>query len=65
MRVVFASLSAYGHLYPLIPLAQAFAFVGHEVVLAVGDPFHARMPLPTVCAMPAERDLGWSFAETA
>ena len=22
------------------------------------------MPLPTVCAMPAERDLGWSFAET-
>ena len=64
MRVVFASLPAYGHLYPLMPLAQAFAAVGHQVVLAVGDPFHGRMPLPTVSAMPAERDLGWSFAET-
>jgi len=64
MRVVFASLPAYGHLYPLMPLAQSFADAGHDVVLAVGDPFHGRMPLPTVCAMPVERDLGWSFAET-
>jgi UDP:flavonoid glycosyltransferase YjiC (YdhE family) len=34
MRVVVASLPAYGHLYPLMPLAQAFALAGHEVVVA-------------------------------
>jgi hypothetical protein len=50
MRVVVASLPAYGHLYPLMPLAQAFALPGHEVVVAVGDPFLGRLPFPTVRA---------------
>jgi hypothetical protein len=64
MRVVVASLPAYGHLYPLMPLAQAFALPGHEVIVAVGDPFLGRLPFPTVRAMPADRDLGWVVAET-
>lgn len=46
MRVVVASLPAYGHLYPLMPLAQAFALAGHEVVVAVGDPFLGRFAVP-------------------
>lgn len=29
---MFASLGAYGHVYPMMPLALAFADAGHEVV---------------------------------
>jgi UDP:flavonoid glycosyltransferase YjiC (YdhE family) len=48
MRVVFSSLPAYGHLYPLIPLATACAEAGHEVTIATGQPFAGRVPFPTV-----------------
>ncbi len=47
MRIVFASLPAYGHLYPLLPLAIACAEAGHEVTVAAGDPFLDQLPLPT------------------
>jgi len=39
MKIVFAALPAYGHVYPLVPLALACADAGHEVVFACGDPF--------------------------
>jgi UDP:flavonoid glycosyltransferase YjiC (YdhE family) len=42
-----ASLPAYGHLYPMLPLALACRAAGHDVVVAVGEPFHGRLPLPT------------------
>jgi len=42
-----ASLPAYGHLYPMLPLALACRAAGHDVVVAVGEPFHERLPLPT------------------
>jgi UDP:flavonoid glycosyltransferase YjiC (YdhE family) len=48
MRVVFSSLPAYGHLYPLLPLANACAEAGHEVTIATGSPFTERMPFPTI-----------------
>ena len=64
MRVVFASLPAYGNLYPLMPLAQAFAFVGHEVVLAVGIPSMPECRSRPCAPCPPNGDLGWSFAET-
>jgi UDP:flavonoid glycosyltransferase YjiC (YdhE family) len=47
MRIVFSGLPAYGHLYPMLPLAQACADAGHEVTIATGDPFTDRLPLPT------------------
>lgn len=47
MRIVFASLPAYGHLYPMLPLALACADAGHEVTVATGEPFLDRLPLPT------------------
>lgn len=47
MRIVFASLPAYGHLYPLLPLALACRDAGHEVVVATGEPFLGALPLPT------------------
>ena len=55
MKILFASLGAYGHLYPMLPLALAAADTGHEVLIATGDPFLDRLPLPTVAAY---RDLG-------
>jgi UDP:flavonoid glycosyltransferase YjiC (YdhE family) len=36
---MFASLGAYGHLYPMMPLALACADAGHEVVIATGNLF--------------------------
>ena len=47
MKIVFASLPAYGHLYPLLPLAIACADAGHDVVVAAGEPFLDALPVPT------------------
>lgn len=63
MRIVFAAIPAYGHLYPLMPLALACADVGHEVTVAVGAPFLGRLPLPTIPQQPPDLDLGVAFAE--
>jgi len=64
MKVVIASLSAYGHLYPMVPLALACAAAGHDVVVATGDPFVGRLPLPTVDGLPAGMSLEAAVAET-
>jgi len=44
----FAAIPAYGHLYPLMPLALACARAGADVTVATGQPFLGRLPLPTV-----------------
>ena len=64
MNIVFASLPAYGHLYPMMPLALACAEAGHEVTMATGEPFLGRLPIRTVRGVPAELDLGGAVAET-
>lgn len=40
MRVLFASLGNYGHIFPLVPLAQAAQAAGHDVWFATSDQFH-------------------------
>ncbi|MBL7253418.1 glycosyltransferase [Paractinoplanes lichenicola] len=40
MRVLFASLGNYGHIFPLVPLAQAAQSAGHEVWFATSEQFH-------------------------
>lgn len=40
MRVLFASLGNYGHMFPMVPLAQAAQAAGHEVWFATSDQFH-------------------------
>jgi hypothetical protein len=52
MRVVFGSLPAFGHLYPVMPLALACAEAGHDVMIAAGPPFTGRLPLPTMTEFP-------------
>lgn len=42
MRVLVVTISAYGHLQPLLPLAQALVDVGHEVAIASGPDMRSR-----------------------
>ena len=60
---MFASLGAYGHLYPMMPLALACADSGHEPVIATGPPFVERLPLPTVLGYPQDLELDWAIQE--
>ena len=64
MKIVFASISAYGHLYPMMPLALACAEAGHDVTVAIGEPFLGRLPLRTVRGVPGGVDLDWVVGET-
>ena len=52
VKILFAAIPAYGHLYPLMPLALACADAGHDVTVACGPPFLGRLPLRTVSQMP-------------
>jgi Erythromycin biosynthesis protein CIII-like, C-terminal domain/Erythromycin biosynthesis protein CIII-like, N-terminal domain len=63
VKIMFASLGAYGHLYPMMPLALACAAAGNETVIAVGPPFLGRLPLPTVPGYPPELELDWAIQE--
>lgn len=54
MRVAFASVPAYGHVYPMMPLAAAFEERGHDVHIACGPPFAECLPFPTVEGFPSE-----------
>jgi UDP:flavonoid glycosyltransferase YjiC (YdhE family) len=51
VKVVFASIPAYGHLYPMLPLALACADAGHDVVVATGEPFLDALPVRTARGM--------------
>lgn len=53
MRILFCTLPPYGHVLPLVPLAQAFVADGHDVTIATGGPLLGRLPVPTVEAYPA------------
>ena len=65
MRVLFSSLPAYGHLYPLMPLMLACQEQGHDVVMATGEEFADRMGSPLIGAFPANATLSWAEHETA
>lgn len=40
MRLLFAAVGAYGHLYPVMPMALAARAAGHEVAVATHQAFH-------------------------
>ncbi|WP_329053843.1 glycosyltransferase [Amycolatopsis sp. NBC_01488] len=48
MRILFTCRPAYGHLFPLLPLANAAVAAGHQVVFGTGEAF-----------VPKVRDLGF------
>lgn len=43
MRILFSSRPAYGHVYPLMPLADAMRAAGHDVHLATSGEFVPRL----------------------
>ena len=63
VKIMFASLGAYGHLYPMMPLALACADGGHETVIATGPPLLGHLPLPTVPGYPPHLELDWAIQE--
>ena len=64
MDVVFAAIPAYGHIYPLMPLAGALRTAGHDVTLATGRPFLGVLDVDTVPAFPEHATLSWAEEET-
>jgi hypothetical protein len=64
VKIMFASLGAYGHLYPMMPLALACAEADHEVVIATGEPFLQRLSLTTVPGYPQHLELDWVIRES-
>jgi UDP:flavonoid glycosyltransferase YjiC (YdhE family) len=60
VKVVLASLPAFGHLYPLVPLALVLERARATVVFATGEEFASRLPARTVVG--AEESLAFSDA---
>ena len=59
MKVVLAALPAFGHVYPLVPLAIALERTGAEVVFATGEEFASRLPARTIPGVEGS----WAFSE--
>lgn len=59
VKVVLAALPAFGHVYPLVPLAIALERAGAEVVFATGDEFASRLPAGTVPGAEGS----WAFSD--
>jgi UDP:flavonoid glycosyltransferase YjiC (YdhE family) len=53
MRIVFSAVGAYGHLFPIVPCALAAAEAGHEVVVAVPEPYQAELDRAGLATMAA------------
>jgi EryCIII-like glycosyltransferase len=63
MKVLFSGRPAYGHLYPLMPLAMAFRAQGHEVLFATGAEFVHRLEALGFPASPVGRSILWAEEE--
>jgi UDP:flavonoid glycosyltransferase YjiC (YdhE family) len=59
VKVVLAALPAFGHVYPLVPLALALERTGAEVVFATGEEFASRLPARTVPGAEGS----WAFSD--
>lgn len=59
VKVVLAALPAFGHVYPLVPLAIALERTGAEVVFATGEEFASRLPARTVPGAEGS----WAFSD--
>ena len=67
MQIVFSSVGAYGHMFPLIPLAIAAREAGHQVAFATHERFHPALGeagLEAIAAGGTVREaIGQAFAE--
>jgi UDP:flavonoid glycosyltransferase YjiC (YdhE family) len=56
MRVLFSSTWGYGHVFPMVPLARAFAEAGHDVLWATSELSCALVAAAGLPAVPAGLD---------
>lgn len=63
MRILFASLAAYGHIYPMVPLALALRKAGHSVTFATTEPFHPLLTSFELDPVPAGIGMTEAFAQ--
>ncbi|HWD06563.1 MAG TPA: glycosyltransferase [Amycolatopsis sp.] len=59
MRLIFTSLAAHGHLYPLLPLAVAAREAGHDVTFATASEFRPTLEKAGLTAV----DVGCSIKD--
>ena len=52
MKIAFAAIPAFGHILPMVPLAEAAAKVGHEVTFVADARFADRLPVPVIQGVP-------------
>ena len=65
MRVLVTSVSAYGHLQPLIPLAKALVEARHEVAIAIGPDLRPRAEAAGFTAFDAGISINAAFEQLA
>jgi UDP:flavonoid glycosyltransferase YjiC (YdhE family) len=57
VKVLFCAIPGYGHVLPLLPLAEACQSLGYDTSLATGQAMVGRLPVETVHGLP-----DWSLA---
>lgn len=65
MRILAASLPAYGHLHPLVPLLQALRDGGHDVHVATGEDLTSVVAAAGLRHVPVAPDFGRAMGELA
>ncbi|MGH8919006.1 MAG: glycosyltransferase, partial [Actinomycetes bacterium] len=65
MRILFASVGNFGHIFPLLPLARAARAAGHEVAFATGEQFHQTLSEAGFEPVTAGRSVPEAFIEAA
>ncbi|MBM7772253.1 UDP:flavonoid glycosyltransferase YjiC (YdhE family) [Actinokineospora baliensis] len=63
MKILFSSLPAHGHTYPLLPLAIAAKAAGHEITYATWETFHPALAALGFETIKAGGDMTGSFTE--
>jgi UDP:flavonoid glycosyltransferase YjiC (YdhE family) len=61
MRVLFTSITGYGHLQPLVPLAKALSDAHHDVALAIGPELRSRARAAGFTAFNSGLSVGTAF----
>ena len=65
MRVLITSISGYGHLQPLLPLAKALSDARHDVAIAIGPELRPRAEAAGFTAFDAGLAVGAAFERLA
>lgn len=65
MRVLITSVTGYGHLQPLLPLAKALSDTSHEVAIAIGPDLRPRAEAANFTVFDAGIAIGAAFERLA